>query len=99
MQIKALEGFKIGFSMIMSMSGTILVGAGEDERGALMRGPKYLLYPAALGVFIWGINGVMTSQPDQPVHTDSVSPRPVMAEHVSPPVAPMTVIATNARLK
>ncbi len=65
-----------------------------------MRGPKYLLYPAALVVFIWGIRGVVTSQPDQSGFAKSMSPPPTMAErNSSQRVAPMTVIATNGRLK
>jgi hypothetical protein len=39
-----------------------------------MRGPKYLLYPSALVVMIWGINGVVTSQPDKPGNGDSSQP-------------------------
>lgn len=62
-----------------------------------MRGPKYLLYLAAFVVFVWGINGVTTAQPDKPSATGAVTPvRSIVtgSHDVSRSDAPMTVAAT-----
>jgi len=93
---KGTESFEIGISMITYPPGTILVGAGEDLRGAVMRKPKYLLYSAALVVFVWGINGVVKSQPDLSAFEGSQTP---VVQLQNPLQSTMVSAATNTPSK